>query len=61
MCDGLVIAERGVVHGEELAPLARLLHVFYDLRNENFVFFFRILLIEDAVVLFPQTAATKEI
>ena len=61
LCYRLIISEW--THGarEEFSPFSGFHHVFYDSRNEYFIFFFRILFIQDAVLLVAESDAEETV
>ena len=70
MCDGFVIAERRKFRGEELTVpiysafavyIGHGVHMLYDLGDKGFIFFFGVLLVEDAVLLVSKADAGEAI
>ncbi len=57
--DGFVVAEGREIRREEFSPLSGLSHMGYDLRNESVVFFFGVLLVEDAVGFVVHIGTTE--
>lgn len=61
LCHRLVVSEGRDRTREKFSPLARLFHMFDNARNESFVFFLGILLVENAVFLVAETNAAEEV
>ena len=68
--DGFIVGKRRKFRRKEFSifiysslgiGVGHIIHVLYDFRHKFFVFFFRVLLVQDAVLLVAQTNAAEKI